>query len=303
MSHFITPVNLSDSTALNTQLEHRRVFSLKNFELNIYETFVKSHQVELSYNGLVITSMMRGRKILYHQNEPNSFDFLPGTTMVIPEGIKMKADFPDADKKNPVQCANLSLDWHVVLKTIEFINENYPKADGSDWKLDFSQYHFKNNRNLALSLNRLISLSMEDCEGKDALADLLLKSLLIRVMQNQEQVLLLNQMEQPDVLRQLDYYISNHIGTDISLEELYKVANCSRSSFYRLIKEHYDVSPTEFLQNTRIRFAKGILSQPGTSVSEACYKSGFNSLSYFSKVFKKATGKTPTDFSDTIIFD
>lgn len=303
MPHYITPVNLSDSTTLDTQLEHRRVFNLKNFELNIYETFVKSHQVELSYDGLVITSMMRGRKIIYHQNLPESFDFLPGTTIVLPEGIKMKADFPEANKNNPVQCANLTLDWSVVLKTIDFINENYPKSDGSDWKLDFSQYHFKNNRNLALSLNRLITLSMEDCEGKDALADLLLKSLLIRVMQNQEQVLHLNQLEQPDVLRQVEHYIISNIGTNINLEQLYKVANCSRSSFYRLIKEHYQMSPTAFLQNARIRFAKGVLSQPGTSVSDACYKSGFNSLSYFSKVFKKNTGTTPSDFLETTVFD
>ena len=115
-----------------------------------------------------------------------AFDFLPGETIILPEGVSMKVDFPEADEKHPVQCITLVLEWDMVYRTLNFLNENYPnKEPPFEWKLNFSQYHFRNNRELAQSLNRLTSISMEDNIAKDALADLSLKILLLRVIQTQ----------------------------------------------------------------------------------------------------------------------
>src|SRR6187402_824887 len=133
----LDPINLSDSTKLDNLVEHRRVFNLKDCELNIFETFHKCDNVVLSHNGLVVSSMMRGKKLMT-VSRSEKFDFLPGESVIVPEDVKMKVDFPEADENHPVQCATLSLKWDMVNKNLEFLNENYPNsASPFEWKLNF----------------------------------------------------------------------------------------------------------------------------------------------------------------------
>jgi YesN/AraC family two-component response regulator len=52
---------------------------------------------------------------------------------------------------------------------------------------------------------------------------------------------------------------------------------------------------TDFVNQYRIIQAKTLLLKDIT-VSEACYEVGFESLSYFNKLFKKLTGENPSAF-------
>src|SRR6187402_348102 len=114
----LTPINLSDSSALDTLVEHRRVFNLQHCELNIFETYHRTSDVVLSYDGLVVSSMMRGRKIM-SLPQAGKFDFSPGESVILPEGISMNVDFPDADESHPVQCVTLALEWDRVKKDLD----------------------------------------------------------------------------------------------------------------------------------------------------------------------------------------
>jgi AraC-like DNA-binding protein len=292
------PINLSNPAELNSMVEHKRVFSLKDCELNIFETYRQCSDVSLSYNGLVITSMMRGKKVMYLSQQPG-FDFLPGETVVLPEGVSMKVDFPEADDKHPVQCATLSFNWEKVNQTIDFLNENYPRQESpNEWKLNFSHYHFYNNRELTNSLNRLISISMGDERAKDALADLELKSLLVRVIQTQNMALL---ETDPVVNRRLTnviQYIRQHLTEKIGIEVLCEKACMSKSVFFRLFKNTFGISPLEYIIRERIDLAKSLLKSPEVSVTAACYQSGFNNLNYFARLFKRIEGVTPSEFQN-----
>ena len=292
------PINLSNPGELNSMVEHKRVFSLKDCELNIFETYRQCSDVSLSYNGLVITSMMRGKKVMYLSQQPG-FDFLPGETVVLPEGVSMKVDFPEADEKHPVQCATLAFNWEKVNETIDFLNENYPRQESpNEWKLNFSHYHFYNNRELTNSLNRLISISMGDEIAKDALADLELKSLLVRVIQTQNMALL---ETDPVVNRRLTnviQFIRQHLTEKIGIELLCEKACMSKSVFFRLFKNTFGLSPLEYIIRERINLAKSLLKSPEVSVTAACYQSGFNNLNYFARLFKRIEGVTPSEFQN-----
>ena len=52
-------------------IENRRVFNLTNCELNIYESYQKAFGVPLTFNDLVITSMVTGRKVMHLANHPD----------------------------------------------------------------------------------------------------------------------------------------------------------------------------------------------------------------------------------------
>ncbi len=289
-------INLSAPGQLDSLVEHRRVFNLNHCELNIFETYRQCSDVSLSYKGLVITSMLRGKKVMYLYQQPG-FDFLPGETVILPEGVSFKVDFPEADDKHPVQCATLTLDWNMVHSTLDFLNQHYPKIDEQfEWKLNFSRYHFYNNRELANSINSLISISMDDSMAKDALADLTLKSLLVRVIQTQHLAAAKDALNNNGRLISVTQYIREHLTEKIGIEVLCRKACMSKSSFFRLFKETFGLSPVEYIIRERIQMAKNLLSDRTINITAACYQSGFNNLNYFARLFKRVEGITPKEF-------
>lgn len=293
----LVPINLSDCSQLESMVEHRRVFNLKDCELNIFETFHRCDNVHLSYNGLVVSSMMRGKKIMTLAESPE-FDFLPGESVILPEGVSMKVDFPDADERHPVQCATLALDWNMVNKNLEFLNQYYPNSEAPfEWKLNFGRYHFLNNKELAGSISKLISISMEESVAKDALADLSLKFLLLRIIQTQN-LALIQETPLPEHyhLSPAVQYIKDHLAEKISMDKLASESCMSRSVFFQAFKTQLGVSPLEYVQRERIRKAKDILADTKVSITDVCYQTGFNNLNYFIKLFKRMEGVTPSAY-------
>lgn len=294
----LQPINLSESDAIDTLVEHRRIFNLPHCELNIFETFSPCSNVILSYQGLVVSSMMRGKKIMTLEGK-NDFDFLPGESVILPEGITMKACFPEANEKNPVQCATLSLDWDKVNKNLTFLNEHYPlDTEPYEWKLNFEHYHFINNQELASSINKLINISMEEVPGKEAVADLALKILLLRLIQTQNLASLQHEKILKPQLKHVVKYIYENLSNKITIANLASESCMSESAFFQCFKDNFGISPLEFILKSRIEQAKRLLSDPGISITEVCYASGFNSLNYFSKVFKRLEGITPKQYKN-----
>lgn len=69
------------------------------------------------------------------------------------------------------------------------------------------------------------------------------------------------------------------------------------TKLFSKIKGLTGVSPQEFVQNARIKYAARMLRErDDLNVSDVAYQLGFSSLNYFEKCFRKAFGKTPTAF-------
>ena len=292
-----TPV-LSAEKSLKTLVENRTVYSLNNCELNLFETYQESQLVPLKFNDLVVTSMLRGKKVMHLFDDPG-FDYLPGETVVIPSNVEMKIDFPEATKNNPTQCLALAIDQSKITDTLNFLNERYPK-EGSDnfWQLNYQNYFFYNNVDLAATINKLIKECMSKSITKDALADLTLQELLIRIIQTQTAKSiedgLFSDPENP--INQVVEYIRKNLKEPISLKNLSDKACMSTTSFYRFFKREIGMSPIEFVLNEKIRCAKKLLKNPGIQINEVCYLSGFEDCNYFIRLFKKHEGITPKQY-------
>jgi AraC-like DNA-binding protein len=289
---------LTHEKSLKTLVENRTIFSLDHCELNIFETYQKSDLVPLKFNDLVVTSMLRGKKIMHLFDEPQ-FEYLPGETVIVPSNVEMKIDFPEASKENPTQCIALAIDNKIITDTLDFLNEKYPKEGKSNlWKLDHENYFFYNNVELAGTINKLIKECMGNSITKDAIADLTLQELIIRIIQTQTAKRFEDEkfIDSSSPISPSIDFIKKNIRESISLKDLSDKACMSTTSFYRYFKRELGMSPIEYILNEKIKHAKKLLSNPNIHVNEVSYASGFEDCNYFIRLFKKYEGVTPKQY-------
>jgi AraC-like DNA-binding protein len=295
---FIIPPSLTNEKSLKTLVENRTVYSLNHCELNLFETYESSQLVPLKFNDLVVTSMLRGKKVMHLFDDP-SFEYLPGETVVIPSNVEMKIDFPEASKSNPTQCLALAIDQTKISETLHFLNERYPKEGNSQfWQLNYQNYFFYNNVELASTINKLIKECMSTSITKDALADLTLQELLIRIIQTQTAKAIDDGVytDPNNPITQVVEFIRMNLKENISLKRLSEKSCMSTTSFYRLFKRELGMSPIEFVLHEKIRCAKKLLKNPTIQINEVCYLSGFEDANYFIRLFKKHEGITPKQY-------
>ena len=290
-------VDLTHPKYLQTLVENRRIFNLKNCELNIFESYQQAYNVPLTFSDFVITSMIRGKKVMHLFNDP-AFDYLPGETVIVPAGETMLIDFPEAEAGNPTQCIALAIDQAYLNDTVQYLNEYYDggKEELTHWDLAFNQYHFSNDNEISDLINKLIRICSSGDQMKNVLADLSLKELLIRLIQSQHmhQVALESgQVSNQSRLHFVLNYIHEHIAEKIPVDVLCRKAYLSRNRFFKWFKEQCGVSPLEYINGEKVKLAKQLLADRKNSIQSASDQSGFNDVNYFVRVFKKIEGITP----------
>ena len=90
-------------------------------------------------------------------------------------------------------------------------------------------------------------------------------------------------------------YIHANYNETPDVNKVAASVHLSTPAFCRYFKKQTKMTFTEFVNQYRITQAKTLLLQD-ISISEACYETGFESLSYFNKLFKKITGGNPSVF-------
>jgi AraC-like DNA-binding protein len=294
----LTPAHY-ERRRLETHVENRTAYTLQHAELNVYETHRHAEMVELAFGSPVLASMLRGKKVMHLRD--NSFDFYPGESVVLPAGEIMRIDFPEARLDNPTQCLALTLDNDKISNVVNYLNETAPKADENrQWRFTDYNFHFTNDIAVNQIIGRMIFLFTENHPSKDLFADFMLKELIIRLMQTEARHLLIDSPgfvnTQESRLAFVIQFIRDHLHDPLSIDQLSRKACMSQTHFFRCFKNELGLSPVDFINNERINLAKALLRNPAKSINDVCYGSGFNNISYFNKVFKRATGKTPSEY-------
>ena len=91
-------------------------------------------------------------------------------------------------------------------------------------------------------------------------------------------------------------YIFENFSDEISLDKISGIANLTPTAFCRYFKVHTNKTFSTFLTETRINHSCKLILNENRSLSEIAFESGFNDFSYFSKMFKKITGMTASEY-------
>jgi len=84
--------------------------------------------------------------------------------------------------------------------------------------------------------------------------------------------------------------------SQVNIERMAKSLHLSGAQFRRIFKEHTGLSPYQYYNQMRIHRAKELLRGTSLSVKEIAGQLCFESPYHFSKTFKKATGRSPTEW-------
>ena len=89
-------------------------------------------------------------------------------------------------------------------------------------------------------------------------------------------------------------YIESHPPGPLSLRTVARGVRVAPQYLSSLFTRHTGTTLTEHLARLRVRRAKRCLGDPSLRINEAAFRSGFNSLSQFNRVFRRITGVSPT---------
>lgn len=93
-------------------------------------------------------------------------------------------------------------------------------------------------------------------------------------------------------------FIKENFMKEITLEDVAKKVCISPNYFSRMFKNEFNQSFIDYLTKVRIDNAKAMILKAGKSISDICWDVGYNDPNYFTKVFKKVSGLTPSEFKE-----
>ncbi|GLX67575.1 AraC family transcriptional regulator [Paenibacillus glycanilyticus] len=129
------------------------------------------------------------------------------------------------------------------------------------------------------------SLHADDHDGRSYVL-----SALQRIREQREQQTI-------NVMDKAKQYIEQHFTEDLSLEETAEHVHLNPHYFSKVFKQQVGATFIDYLTGLRIDKAKQLIaSADELALKEVCFEVGYKDPNYFSRVFKRVTGVTPTEF-------
>lgn len=95
-------------------------------------------------------------------------------------------------------------------------------------------------------------------------------------------------------------YIEGHYCEPITLEQLAVRSGLSATYLSSIYKQMYEVTPTEYVTMLRIKKAKQLMTSQKLRIKDIAAEVGFSDEFYFSRVFKKLEGISPTKYKKKV---
>jgi AraC family transcriptional activator of pobA len=145
-------------------------------------------------------------------------------------------------------------------------------------------------------LNQILYIDKHQTDTEIVLA--YLNSLLVELnsayFKNKETITIVN----PNLSKFIEFKLAveTHLTEQPSIHTIAEKLDLTTNTLYRIVKDYSGVSPKDFFTNRLMIEAQRKLHYSTLSVKELAYELGFNDPDYFSRVFKKCTGKSVSEF-------
>jgi YesN/AraC family two-component response regulator len=107
-----------------------------------------------------------------------------------------------------------------------------------------------------------------------------------------------DKFEDDDKMKLVYEFVQKNFSEKITLEDVSEVATMSAVSFNRFIKKRTGKTFVNYLNDIRVGYASRWLVEKDLSVSEVAFKSGFNNIANFNRIFKSVKKTTPSQYRE-----
>lgn len=104
-----------------------------------------------------------------------------------------------------------------------------------------------------------------------------------------------------DIAAKIDEYIDKNIQNSISVDELCGEFNLSKNMLYSISHKAFGTTVSNYILGKRIMYAKNLLMNSTSKISEIASNVGIKDYNYFTKVFKKETGMLPSEYRRSVL--
>lgn len=177
----------------------------------------------------------------------------------------------------------------------EFVLIHYQIADKEKATFPYALSHYELDSGYNPHINDLLEKLCSACTVPGSLQTLRAKALFFCIL---DEVLtgVRNRRQESghDLVEQAMEYMNRHYRKKFSIPNLSRMYGLSSKQFAYLFQKHAHMSPNEYLISQRMNHAKKLLSTTTFSIAEISDRIGYSDPYYFSKLFKKRTGISPS---------
>lgn len=130
----------------------------------------------------------------------------------------------------------------------------------------------------------------QECSGKL----IFLLGRIVSIMKNSE----FANKEIERIIRKSCLHLRDNLHQNVNIEELSNQLNVSYSYFRRMFKKYTGMSPNQYHLGLRIQKSKELILYSDKSIKQIAFELGFESLFYFSRIFKTKEGISPATFRE-----
>lgn len=98
------------------------------------------------------------------------------------------------------------------------------------------------------------------------------------------------------ITRQMEDYVRTHYQQEVSMQDAACALNYSEQYFCKLFKQQFGQNFTSYLTAYRMERARELLAQPMVNIKDVGLRVGYSDANYFAKVFRRFTGKSPSEY-------
>jgi YesN/AraC family two-component response regulator len=103
------------------------------------------------------------------------------------------------------------------------------------------------------------------------------------------------------VSKEISRYIEAHYKEDISLQDVADAMGYSDAYFCKIFKQCFDKSFITYLNDFRTSKAIALLGDVTVSIKDVSTRAGYRDANYFTRVFKRAMGVTPSEYRENVL--
>ncbi|WP_409344531.1 AraC family transcriptional regulator [Paenibacillus sp. MBLB4367] len=282
-----------------SELELRSKFPCKLYKID--ETF-EAVQEDHSHDYIQIWYVNKGEFIHCINNQ--KYKMVKGNLFVIPPFAIHRVECLPGKELEIIGCEF----------TPNFINDRYRQ---SPVKNDFFDYAYleqfltaedkvKPKITLTGSIDHQVSQllygMLEEYTARDSYYELMIKGSLLKllsvIIRAYREDAVKEMGDKADKYRPLIKaaidYMHQHYDQEIRLDQMCKITMLSKTYFCDLFKHLTGKTFNDYLINLRIKKSTELLVQANLTITDVCFQVGFNDLTYFSRIFKKHTGISPS---------